>query len=73
MHVPLRRHEILMPGEFLDRFGRSTAHRQVRETNDEAGDLDSVGLVCGNKRIRWPSDGLHDARPAVWAVAGFNR
>ena len=30
MHVPLRRHQILMAGELLDRSCRGAAHREVR-------------------------------------------
>ena len=30
MHVPLRRRQILMPGQFLNRPSGAAAHRQVR-------------------------------------------
>jgi hypothetical protein len=30
VHIPLRRRQILMPLEFLNRLGRSPTHRQVR-------------------------------------------
>jgi hypothetical protein len=30
MHVPLGRHQVAVTSKFLDRFGRSSAHREAR-------------------------------------------